>query len=176
MPDSFAREIFRENENRIFSMSLIHEKLYQSEDLSNINLGGYLQKLAEELFRSFGNYFDRIQLKLQLASVLVNIETAMPCGLILNELLSNSLKHAFPDDRPGEISIHLDINASQQLVMTLSDNGIGIPTCMIHTFSSFGLKLVKTLASQLKADLKCLNQTGTSFQFTFTELHYQKRF
>jgi PAS domain S-box-containing protein len=169
--DSVARETFIESQNRIRSMALVHEKLYRSSELSRIDVADYAMDLAGLLFRSFGADRDRIALELVTADpVYLSIESAVPCGLILNELLSNCLKHAFPGDRRGTITIEITENADHHLTLSIRDDGVGLPPQLnIEQAETLGLELVKTLAEQLQAWLEVDRENGTEVRVHFAE-------
>lgn len=126
-------KMFVESQMRIKSMSLIHEQLYRSKDLARIDFSKYVQELTDNLMRSYGMVSSLIKFNIDLDHIFLGIDTAIPCGLIINELVSNSLKHAFPGCRKGEISITLhysDESSAEDppsLILTISDNGIGFP-------------------------------------------------
>jgi len=164
-------ELFQESRNRVKSMSLIHEQLYQSEDLANINFDKYIQKLVVNLSRSYGISSDNILFKINVKDVFLSIDKAIPCGLIISELATNSLKHGFPDDKKGEINIdfHLDKNNNYSLIVR--DNGVGIPEDFIfQTTKSLGLQLVNMLTQQLKGSIELDRTYGTTFKITFPGL------
>jgi PAS domain S-box-containing protein len=174
--------LFTNSQNRIYSMAMIHEQLYQSSTLSHINFGDYVKSLADNLFISYS--VSDVSQKIEIEPIILNIETAIPCGLILNELVSNSLKYAFPAGRSGEISIQFsslksddrDNSAEKLYRMIVSDNGIGIPKHIDwNSTNSLGLRLVRILSRQLEGvvELNCTN--GTEFWFTFVELKYKER-
>jgi PAS domain S-box-containing protein len=159
-----AREMFMDSQNRIRSMALVHEKLYQSSDLSRIDFGEYLQSLAALLFRSFGADPRRITLRVEARDVFFGIDTAVPCGLIANELLSNSLKHAFPNGRSGQVDIRVEAGQDRRFMLSVRDNGIGLPAHIdpLRT-ETLGLQLVRTLADQLSGNVEVRRGTGTEF-------------
>lgn len=162
-------EMLKESQNRIRSMALIHEKLYYSENLANIDSREYIQTLVHSLFQSYGVSMSRISLQLNVEDVSLDIDTAIPCGLIINELVSNSLKHAFPE-RKGEICVGLHtVNGDIELVV--SDNGIGIPEDVdFSDTQSLGLHLVSVLAEgQLRGEITLSRTKGTEFRITFSE-------
>jgi two-component sensor histidine kinase len=121
--DEKTLKLFKETQNRIKTMALVHEKLYQSKDLSNLNLKDYIGDLANALLESYQLSGDRIFLKLDVDPISVSIDIATPCGLIINELMSNSLKHAFPGNRRGEVSLVLHQSEKGEIDMRFSDNG-----------------------------------------------------
>jgi PAS domain S-box-containing protein len=155
-------------QGRIRSMALLHESLYRSGTLASVNLGAYLEQLSGQVFRTLVTRPGAIQLRLSLASVNVGMDQATPCGLLLNELLANSLKHGFADGRGGEIRISLErVSDDRQLRLTVSDTGVGLPPDFEERRkSSLGLKLVSDLTLQLGATLE-IGQ-GATFMVTFT--------
>jgi two-component sensor histidine kinase len=163
------REMFMDIQNRVMSMALIHETLYQSSDLGMVDFGGYVRTLAEQIFRSYSVQTERIALQIRADEVMLDTNQAIPCGLILNELLSNCLKHAFPADRGGEICIELRLDAAQRVTMVVRDTGVGFPAGMDfrHT-ETLGLQLVSTLTEQLGGRLELERNGGTAFKLTFT--------
>ncbi|MCL1466825.1 PAS domain S-box protein [Argonema galeatum] len=175
--DALAIDLFRESQNRISSMALIHEQLYQSEHLDRIDLAEYIQSLVANLLQSFGCTNNGIHLNLNVAPIYFNIETAIPCGLIINELVSNSLKYAFPQGSKGEVGIQFSQRASKQFHLSISDNGIGLPPNFnLETTETLGLRLVRILTRQLKGVLEIDSHQGTAFKITFAELNYRRRF
>ncbi|MEW5957310.1 MAG: histidine kinase dimerization/phosphoacceptor domain -containing protein, partial [Chloroflexota bacterium] len=164
----YTREIFQQSQNRVRSMALVHEKLYRSQDLNRINFGEYIQDLTAYLFQVHGGHTQDIKLNIETQQVLLNIDKAVPCGLILNELISNALKHAFTNGQSGKIQIELDASANQQVTLTIADNGVGFPLDFdIQHSDSLGLKLVYTLARQLDATIERRNSAGTEFKLSF---------
>ncbi len=162
--DEHVRGLFAESQNRIRSMALVHEKLYKSSDLSRINFFEYAENLTQLLFRSFGVNQNQIQYKISGYDVFLSIENAVPCGLILNELVSNCLKHAFPDKRAGEITVNIsEINGT--ITIIISDNGVGFPKDFdFDKTDTLGLKLVNTLVKQLNANIEIDTKKGTEFK------------
>ncbi|GIK43566.1 MAG: PAS domain-containing protein [Chloroflexi bacterium] len=165
--DTQALEIFQESQNRVRSMALIHEKLYRSKNLAEIDLGEYVNDLVIYLFRSYKAYGKGITLKIQADDVHLGIDAAVPCGLIINELISNALKHAFPHNYQGEIRVELQKN-QQQISLCVSDDGIGFPTDLdFQNTNSLGLQLVNTLVGQLDGTIELQNGSGTTFKINF---------
>lgn len=160
-------DLFRESQDRVKSMALVHEKLYQSNDLAYIDFPSYIDRLATNLFRSYGGGSGNIKLFMDVADVKLNVDTAIPCGLIVNELVTNSLKYAFPDNRNGTISIILRPENGQCL-LEVSDDGIGIPeNFRIDNSNSLGLQLVTMLSSQLDGTIAIDVTKGTRFTILF---------
>jgi PAS domain S-box-containing protein len=168
--DEPAHLILQESQNRIKSMALIHERLYRSNDLARINFAEYVEDLIHHLLRSYGNLTGRVSLQHYIAPVSLSIETAIPCGLIINELVSNALKYAFPQGRAGVIEVELQVSDQRQLLLTVKDNGIGLPTGIdFRRVKSLGLTLVMTLVKQLKGNIEFHSQSGTEFEIAFTD-------
>jgi len=166
---------FKDSQNRVRSMALVHEKLYQSQDLARIDLAEYIRNLTTDLFRSYGVKSATIKLKINVGEVLLGIDTAIPCGLIINELVSNSLKHAFPAGREGEICIDLHSDNDDKFVLIVRDNGVGFPKDLdFRNTESFGLRLVRTLTDQLEGNIELDSNGGTTFKITFPELKYRE--
>lgn len=169
-------EIFNDSQNRIYTMALIHEQLYQSEDLRKVNLGEYIQRLIGNLCTSFMSSYKSIKLVVEAEPLSLNLETAIPCGLIINELVTNAYKHAFPNDQFGEVKVQLFQSENEQLNLIVADNGIGImETVDWENPTSLGLKLVQILAKQLKGNLDFDFQSGTCVKLSFQELEYKPR-
>ena len=167
--DADTVKILRESQHRIESMSLIHKKLYASSDFGEIDLADYIPSLASNLLASYQIVPNRVTLHLDITPVLLNIDQAIPCGLIVNELVSNALKYAFPDDRTGEIEIRLHTSANQHVDLTIRDNGIGLPETLDWNYvQSLGLSLVHDLAvEQLDGKLIVERNGGTIFKIEF---------
>jgi two-component sensor histidine kinase len=166
--DPEMRKMFRESQNRIHSMALLHECLYQSENLSQVNFPDYIRELAAHLFHSYGIAPERIHLRTNLDRLALNLDAAVPCGLIVNELVSNSLKYAFPDGREGEIRIELRELKNGVTQLIVADDGVGLRSDLDWTTTkSLGLRLVRTLAQQLGAKVEVSSQAGTEVQVTF---------
>ena len=166
--DPEMKKMFRESQNRIHSMALLHECLYQSENLSQVNFPDYVRELAAHLFHSYGVAPERIHLRTNLDRLALNLDAAVPCGLIVNELISNSLKYAFPDGREGEIRIELREMRDGVTRLIVADDGVGLRSDLDWTTTkSLGLRLVRTLAQQLGAKVEVISQKGTEVQLTF---------
>jgi len=173
--DKQAFEMFNESINRIKSMALIHEKLYQFTDLGKIDVAEYIRELAADLFHSYGVKTDGIKLETHVREVLLSINTAIPCGLIINELVSNSLRHALPDAKKGKIYIDLSLDSDNMFTLIVSDNGVGFPKDLdFRNTETLGLQLVMTLVKQLKGTIELDRSGGTAFKITFAEQKYKK--
>ena len=166
--DEQSRKHFYESQNRIQSMALIHERLYQSDSLSEIDSKDYVVQLTGDLFRSYGVSSSRVNLEIQVEQATLNLETAVPFGLILNELVSNALKYAFPDGRSGTIIIKVKRVSPEQFCLSVSDNGVGLPEDVnLWNAKSLGLRLVRILAAQLRATTEVHSENGVEIRLTY---------
>jgi PAS domain S-box-containing protein len=166
--DERDKELFRESQNRVRSMALIHEKLYQSEDLSRINFAKYLTSITKELFQSYKISPELIELTADVTETHLGIDIAIPCALIINELVSNSLKYAFPDGRRGHIQIYFNHDKKGTYTLIVSDDGIGFPKDLnFQNTESLGLQLVNTLTRQLNGKIELVRKKGTRFTIRF---------
>lgn len=167
---------FKESQSRVDTMALIHEKLYQSKDLTVIPMAGYIGDLITNLYISFGINDEQIKAVTKVADVNLNVSTAIPCGLIINELVTNCLKHAFPGGRTGEIVLSLQPQIEGKYELIVSDNGIGFPENADFTNTeTLGLKLVISLISQLDGTIELNRAGGSTFTIRFSELLYKER-
>lgn len=159
--------------NRIKSMSLIHEKLYRSHNLTNIRLKDYITDLIHQLYASYGVNPEQITHTItEETTVTLDIDKSIPCGLIINEIISNSLKHAFPNNKKGTITINMKTE-KKYLILTIKDNGIGLPKNVdIDNTNTLGMTLIKSLINQLNGSLQLKNTTGTTYTLTIP-LHQQ---
>jgi two-component sensor histidine kinase len=157
-------EAFRESQNRVISMALVHEELYRSQDMESIDFSDYLMKLVNELSYSYMVEKKNIRIKLDLDIVFVEMDTAIPLGMIVNEIISNSLKHAFEPGQEGEIFVNLDLTDGK-LTLTIGDNGRGFPENIDFTRTeSLGLQLVTTLTAQINGTIELDTSEGTKFR------------
>lgn len=174
--DEQVAGMLKESKNRIYSMSLIHEKLYQSETLARINLSEYIRTLVDNLFVSYGVNDKAVSSKIIVDDVGLNIDTIVPCALIINELISNALKHAFPDTgahrgQKGKITIRLCRDRDNKFILEVSDNGIGLPKDFsVENSTSLGLKIVGVLVRQLRGSISMESKRGTKFVIIFEAL------
>ena len=161
--------VLKDLETRIRAMALVHEHLYHSSDLAKIGFKDYLKGLCEELFRTYGADSGRIRLEIDAEAVALDIERAIPCGLIVNELLTNAIKHAFPGNRKGVLRVAIRNIPDNEVEILVSDDGIGIPETLDITHAeSLGLQLVFTLAeNQLKGRVELERASGTQFRIRF---------
>ncbi len=167
MPDPHMRELFRESENRVFSIALVHEKLYRSENLSRIHYGEYLEMMGDHILASRNINSELITLEINASDIYLPIDNAVPLSLITNELLTNSLKHAFPDGRKGTIRIDLQ-KSSGNILYRLSDDGIGFPADIdFENTTTLGMELVNNLVMQLMGTISISSEAGTQFEIIF---------
>lgn len=163
-------EFLKKGETRISSMALIHQSLYQSEDsLDKINFQLYIEDLVDSINKTFDNNNDKIQIVVDIKNVIVNLSTAIPLGLIINELVTNSLKHAFPNDKKGLVSIKIENVSKIQFKLIVEDNGVGFINKKKQT-KSFGLDLITLLASQLKGYVEFDGELKTKYIVYFQEI------
>jgi len=172
--DPELRRIIRDIEMRIRSMALIHEHLYRSENLDRIPLAAYLHALATIITGTFSGH--RINLVTSLDPTDVSIETALPLGLIANELLTNAFKYAFPYHKNGEIQIHLQNRNNHEILLTIKDNGIGLPeTFSMDSEKSLGMFIVKLLVEQLDGEIEVSRHNGTAFTVRFRSMQVARQ-
>lgn len=171
-----TRDIFTQSQNRIKTMALIHEKFYQSHDLRKIEVGEYIESLAKYILNSLTPEGNKIQVDVNVSDVLLNVDTASPCGLIINELISNSIKHAFPDEKYGKVSIYIGLVRKNKYKLIFRDNGVGLPENInFRDTDTLGLKLINTLVKQLDGTIELIVNNGTEFKISFSELNYEHR-
>ncbi|MCP4677422.1 MAG: PAS domain S-box protein [Deltaproteobacteria bacterium] len=170
-------DMFKESQERIRSMAIVHEILYQTDNFADINLKEYIKALLNSLYRSYKSKPDKIKLTIEVEDVSIELESAIPCGLIINELVSNALKYAFPEEREGKIRVALNSINENEILLEVSDNGVGIPEELdIRNTESVGLYLVKILAeNQLEGKIELSRIDGTNFLIKFEKCRYQSK-
>jgi PAS domain S-box-containing protein len=174
--DEVSLDVLKESQNRVKSMALVHEKLYRSEDLTHINIYNYINNLVLDLFFSYGVLRDQIIPIIDIEEIKLNIETAVPCGLIINELVSNVLKHAFSDKKNGKMWLSFHLTDDNQIELIVKDNGSGLPDDFnLDSSNSLGMQLVISLVNQLDGSIKINRADGTEFNIQFKELIYANR-
>jgi len=173
--DPETRKKFEESKYRIQSMALLHEHLYQSDDLARIDFAEYIKRLAEQLFSVYGSS-KRIRLVTDLEPLHFDLDTAVPCGLIVNELLSNALKYGFPKGRTGTVRLELRHAGSAAVRLVVEDDGAGLPVGFDwKNSSSLGLRLVRTLAEQIGGRVEQRGTRGTAFAILFPSPNGHKK-
>jgi len=166
--DRQSLEIFRESKNRIRSIALVHEKLYQTKNFTAIDFDSYLESLIDHLFRSYVVDPGKIASEIDTKGVVLGIDDAIPCGLIVNELVSNSLKYAFPDDQRGKITVRFENSDNESIVLTVADNGVGLPAGLdVTATETLGFQLVTILTRQLRGTIELDREGGTKFTIKF---------
>lgn len=159
-------------EDRVRTIALVHERLHRSKDLGRIDFSRYLASVANGLFHAYGVDENRIRLAITAQEIYLGIDTAIPCGLIVNELVSNALKHAFPQRRTGAISITLHSDVDGIIVIAIDDDGIGLPENLDPwATASLGLRLVATLVKQVSGEMVIKRTQGTQVQINFKNSH-----
>jgi PAS domain S-box-containing protein len=165
--DERTKQMFKESRNRVRSMALIHERLYRAQDLARIDFAEYVRTLTQSLFRSYSAHAASVTLKVNVEDALLDVDAAIPCGLIVNELVSNGLKYAFPAGREGEIRVELSVE-NDRFTLVVGDNGVGFPQDVdFRNTQSLGLKLVTTLVKQIGGSIKLYRNSGTTFEIKF---------
>ena len=176
--DEGIKSIFRDSAKRIRSMSLVHELLYSAENLSMIDFGNYVETLARIIFKTYKISPARIKIKVDIKDIQLNTETSVPLGLVVNELVSNAMKYAFPGDRDGEIIITMQkIDSKNEYELTIEDNGTGLPEGFdIHKTDTLGLRLVTMMVeNQLGGNIEVKRDRGTKFKIRCEALEYKNR-
>ncbi|WP_186453934.1 PAS domain S-box protein [Denitratisoma sp. DHT3] len=170
-----ARDALRESQHRVRSMALIHERLYRNEDLNGVDFGDYIQSLVSVLYRSYRHEGCRVNIGFDLDDVQLNVDTAIPCGLLINEMVTNAFKHAFVGREEGELRVTL-VREDEWIRLTVADDGPGIPAGFDWQRSdSLGAMLIHTLSKQIKAELAVSGPPGTCYTLKFKELLYATR-
>lgn len=172
--NEIAVDVLKESQNRVKSMAMLHEKLYQSKNFSRIKIVGYIERLVSDLLYSYASS-EKVVPVLDVEDIELNIETAVPCGLITSELISNTLKYAFPDKLNGKLKISLK-KISDKYELTIGDDGIGFPESLdFRRTDSLGLKIVNSLVDQIEGEITLDSTKGTEFKIIFNELEYKDR-
>jgi len=168
LTDPATRTLFRDTRDRVRSMALVHEKLYQSADLAHTELGAYIRNVMKELFLAHGEVSSKVKLQLELEPVFLPVDMAIPCGLILNELATNSLKHAFVGREHGTIDIQLISVGNESVRLLFRDDGWGLPAGLdLQAAESLGLRLIRMLSKQLRGEVVTQTGEGTTFELRF---------
>ena len=175
--DKQAIEMAKESQNRIKAMALIHEKLYRSKDFANVEFNDYIKNLVNDLFASYKVSASRIVLNMDIENISLGIDTAIPTGLIVNELVTNCLKYAFTEGNDGEVMISLRSLDDDEKELIVSDNGVGLPESLdIKKAESLGLRMITNLTEKsLHGKVNINKSNGTEFQIIFKEKEYKER-
>ncbi len=168
--------ILKDSQNRIQSMALVYNKLYQSQNVARIDMADYIKKLTVGLIKSYTTSPYRVTASIDPSDVFLGIDMSIPCGLVINELVTNSLKYAFPENRTGQIAISLKEGGNQELELVVNDNGVGIPEGLNPAnTSTLGLKLVTNLVQdQLDGKIELDRSQGTTFKITLRRAREEK--
>jgi PAS domain S-box-containing protein len=160
--------IFEECKNRVNSIALIHEKLYESEDMANINYGEYVRSLTNHLFNSSLTSLPGVTLKINADDVFLKVDKAIPCALIINELVTNAIKYGFPQGQQGEIIVGLQSADKGKVILTVADNGVGLPADFnMNDLETLGMQIISALAKKLHGSIKIDRSKGTKFTMEF---------
>jgi PAS domain S-box-containing protein len=168
LKDIASRDVLKESKDRVKSMAMIHQKLYQSGNFEQIEMGEYIEFLVNGLFSSYGVDSDKIKLKTEMQKVYLDIDNAIPLGLIINEIVTNSIKHAFPGELKGKIFIKM-AQDKKNILIVASDNGVGLPEDLdVEKTESLGMQLVNNLIRQIDGEVELKRTEGTEFCIKFT--------
>jgi two-component sensor histidine kinase len=168
--DPATLELFADSRNRLRSMALVHENLYRAGNLARVPMQVHIQELCAHLFRAYAPRGDPVTFELRVAEQQFDLGSALTCGLIVNELVSNALKHAFPGRRPGRISVELERHEGTRHVLCVRDDGVGLPPALdFESADSLGFQLVRDFTEQLAGKVMVSREGGTTFTVTFDE-------
>jgi PAS domain S-box-containing protein len=164
-------EILIECQNRVKAISLVHEKLYQTNNITRIDFNNYIKSLSTKLLLSYGITSSKIRISVNAENIFLPMETAISCGLIINELVTNSIKHAFQQGVQGEVIIDMKYNDESKFILSVKDNGIGLPdNISVEAPRTLGITLIQSLTRQIDAKLETMKNKGTEFKITFSIL------
>lgn len=167
--DTSVQEAIEEGRNRVNSMAMIHQNLYQTEHLTGIDMDAYIDQLTHSLFDSYNIDTDRVQLRTDISPMVLDVDTVIPLGLILNELITNALKYAFPEEQAGEIVVSLQ-QESDTLTLQVADNGVGFPEDLQpEAADSMGFRLIRAFLAKLKGQMEIVRSGGTTVRLRFTQ-------
>lgn len=171
--DEVARDIFKDSQSRAKTMALIHEKLYQSAELKKIDVQDYMESLAWDIYHAYIKDPHKIQLNVKVEQHMLDINTAIPLGLILNEILTNSFKYAFPGDSNGIVNVKFSEKDNKEFLLEVSDDGIGLPQDLHEKKGgSLGMILIHSLTEQIKGEIEINSDHGTKICVKFQDLKY----
>jgi len=170
LDDKAAVDAVKEGQNRVKSMALIHQKLYSTDDIRGVNIQEYLENLTKDLFGAFGVDSDKVKYEIESNGLKLDIDTVIPLGLIINELITNTLKYAFEKSNDGLLEIKFK-EEGNMLNVTVKDNGKGVDVDRVNSSTSFGWKMIRSLSRKLKAEIDIINNNGTTVKLTLS--HYK---
>lgn len=174
--DKTTRRLLKDSQNRVRAISLVYEKLYQAGAANRIDFAEYLQALVIHLAHVTATDLNRVRIRLDLRRSPLDIRTAVPCGLIANELVTNALQHAFPGNRPGTLAVSLRPLPGRSYRLVVADDGVGCPARVDpHAAKTFGLQIVSMLTNQVEGSLALRRGRGTRFEVVFRQLQYRSR-
>jgi two-component sensor histidine kinase/CheY-like chemotaxis protein len=166
--DPALSEALRECQNRVASMALIHDKLYRARDLARVSFGEYVRDLTNNILTSYALPARSVRVRLDIDDLSLSLDCAVPCGLILNELMSNCLKHAFPVGHSGTVYVGFHVKGEDELCLVVQDDGVGMPADVdLGRTSSLGWRLIRALVEQLGGVVQCQTASGTSVEIRF---------
>ena len=169
LQDEKAREALQKSIERVKTMASIHTQLYQSQDLNRVDFGLFIRDLVGNISQSYGRVESPVEIQVDADEIRLGIDASIPCGLILNELVANALKHAFPEGKEGKINIRMRLE-DNRVTITVQDNGIGFPEPLdLTNVKSMGLRLVNILVRQMNGDINMRVDGGTTWTVTFLE-------
>jgi two-component sensor histidine kinase len=168
LPEAASRSALAECQSRVLAIALIHEKLYQSHDYSKVPFSDYARSLATGIFHATGISLENLSLNVEFETISLAVDKAIPCGLILNELITNALKHGFPNERRGVVKVQFGAVGEGELQLMVTDDGIGLPVNFDPAHcNSLGMLLVVTLVEQLEGSLEIDGAHGATFRVRF---------
>lgn len=168
VPEGEARSALEEVQGRIHAVAIVHEAIYSARDYSQVPISNYVRSLASSIFYALGATSKEIGMDLDVGELRLPVDKAIPCGLVLNELISNAVKHAFPDGRAGTVRVQVSLLPDGRLEMIVGDDGVGLPSGFsVEATDSVGMQVVTALVEQLNAELRITQHEGTQFVVTF---------
>ncbi len=166
--DKEAIKALKEGQDRVKTLALIHEKVYQSDELSDIEFASYVKKLIDHLFLSYGVDGNLVKVNISATDAIINIDTAVPCGLIITELVTNSIKYAFQDNHPGELNVIFKPLDEDNYLLSVQDNGKGLPLDFdIYESDSLGMQLLIALVDQIEGKIEVIKESGLFIKIVF---------
>lgn len=169
--DTKVKKYLQTTENRVRAMAFIHEQLYQFKDFSRIEYAAYIRELIEYLYDSYKLDHAQVEIAMDIENLYLNLSTSIPLGLLINEIISNTFKYAFPDKRTGRIDITLKEQEDNHYLLEIADDGIGIPESVsLETTESLGMKLIEALVNQLEGEMELKRDKGTAYRVIFSAI------